>query len=48
LGHPGDNLVPQPNESVWEILKLRPGMIREMVPSLLQDYEEAVSKMQLQ
>ena len=48
LGHPGDNLVPQPNEGVWEILKLRPGMMSEMVPSLLQDYEEAISKMQLQ
>jgi putative nucleotidyltransferase with HDIG domain len=48
LGHPGDDLVPQPSESIWEVLKLQPGMIRGMVPSFLQDYEEAVSKMQLQ
>lgn len=48
LGHPGDSLVPQPNESVWEVLKLRPGMISKMVPSFLRDYEEAVSAMQLQ
>jgi putative nucleotidyltransferase with HDIG domain len=48
LGHPGDSLVPQPNESVWEVLKLRPGMISEMVPSLLRDYEEAMGRMQLQ
>jgi putative nucleotidyltransferase with HDIG domain len=48
LGHPGDSLVPQPNESVWEVLKLRPGMISKMVPSFLRDYEEAVSTMQLQ
>jgi len=27
---------------------LQPGMISGMVPSFLQDYEEAVSKMQLQ
>jgi putative nucleotidyltransferase with HDIG domain len=48
LGHPGDDLVPQPNENVWEVLKLRPGMISKMIPSFLQDYEEAVTKMQLQ
>jgi putative nucleotidyltransferase with HDIG domain len=48
LGHPGDDLVPQPSESVWQDLKLRPGMMTQMVPSLLRDYEEAVSQMQLQ
>jgi len=40
--------VPQPSESVWQDLKLRPGMMTQMVPSLLRDYEEAVSQMQLQ
>ena len=48
LGHPGDDLVPQPSDCIWDILKLQPGMISGMVPSFLQDYEEAVSKMQLQ
>lgn len=42
LGHPGDPFVPQPNESIWEILKLRPGTISKMVPALLRDYEEAL------
>ena len=48
MGHPGDNLVPQPNENVWNVLKLRPGMIGRMLPIILREYEEAVRTMLLQ
>jgi len=42
LGHPGDDLIPQPSEAVWETLKLRPGMVTQMVPKLLKDFREMV------
>jgi hypothetical protein len=43
LGHPGDDLIPQPTEYVWETLKLRPGMVSQMVPDLLKDFKGMVS-----
>jgi putative nucleotidyltransferase with HDIG domain len=47
LGNPGDDLVPQPNEGIWEVLKLQPGTIRKMVPVLLRDYEDTIRSMLL-
>jgi HD-like signal output (HDOD) protein len=45
LGYPGDNLIPQPAEVIWPVLRLRPGMIEKMVPKILKDYEDAMNKM---
>jgi len=42
LGYPGDNFIPQPNEAIWEVLKLKPGMIRKSVPELLRNYEDTM------
>ncbi len=43
LGYPGDDLIPRPSECVWETLKLRPGMVTQMIPKVLKDFEETVS-----
>ena len=45
LGYAGDDFIPQPNESTWETLRLKGGMIRKMVPELLRDHEEAMRTM---
>ncbi len=47
LGYPGDELIPQPNDCIWEVLKLRPGMIGRIMPSLLRDYESTLHSMLL-
>ena len=47
LGFPGDDLVPQPNEDVWEGLPLQPGTIEKMRPTLLRDYEETIGTLLL-
>ena len=40
LGFPGDDLIPRPNPLALEILNLKPGSLAEMVPLLLEDYDE--------
>lgn len=40
LGYPGDDFIPQPNPKALEILNLKPGSLKEIVPHLLKDYEE--------
>jgi len=47
LGYAGEDLLPQPNEGIWEVLKLQPGTVRKMVPSLLRDYDETIQSMLL-
>jgi len=47
LGFPGEDLLPQPNEDIWDVLKLKPGTIQKMVPGLLRDYEETIRAMLL-
>ncbi len=40
LGYPGDDFIPQPNRQALEILNLKPGSLKKIVPSLLKDYDE--------
>jgi putative nucleotidyltransferase with HDIG domain len=47
LGYPGDDFLPGPNDGIWEVLNLGPGMISAMVPMLLKDYEETIHSMLL-
>jgi putative nucleotidyltransferase with HDIG domain len=43
LGYSGDNTIPQPNEQVWEVLRLQPTTFTALLPRLLQDYEENIT-----
>jgi HD-like signal output (HDOD) protein len=43
LGYPGDNLVPEPNEKVWSVLKMQNGAITSLIPKILTDFEQSVS-----
>ncbi len=45
LGYPGDNLVPEPNPKVWEVVKLPPGFFTASKSKILEDYEQAVHMM---
>jgi putative nucleotidyltransferase with HDIG domain len=40
LGYPGDDLILQPKQEALDILKLEPGILTQIVPNLLKDYEE--------
>jgi HD-like signal output (HDOD) protein len=45
LGYAGDNLVPEPNISVWEVVKLPPGFFAASRSKIMEDYEHAVHLM---
>ncbi len=40
LGYPGDDFIPQPNPEAMEIINAQPGLLKEITPSLLKNYEE--------
>lgn len=42
LGNAGDNVIPKPNEEAWDILKLPPKAISQVVPKIILDYEESM------
>lgn len=43
LGNPGDMIIPEPNERVWDVLKLHSGVISGMHDQIIYDYHEAAS-----
>ncbi len=45
LGYPGDNLIPEPNRKVWEILKMPKGFFFQMRKRLLQDFSQTIRLM---
>jgi HD-like signal output (HDOD) protein len=47
LGKPGDILIPEPNELVWDVLKLPAGTIVGMYDQILNDYREAAGSLLL-
>ena len=42
MGYPGDSLVPQPNEQVWESLRMREKAFEEAVPGLMRQYQDTI------
>lgn len=40
LGYPGDDFIPQPNPIALDIIKAQPNLLKEITPSLLNNYEE--------
>ncbi len=40
LGYPGDDFIPQPNPEAMEIINAQAGLLKEITPSLLKNYEE--------
>jgi putative nucleotidyltransferase with HDIG domain len=39
LGYPGDDFIPQPNPEALKIIKAQSNLLKEITPSLLQNYE---------
>jgi putative nucleotidyltransferase with HDIG domain len=42
LGYPGDDFIPQPNPQALDIIKAQPNLLKEITPSLLDNYEETI------
>lgn len=42
LGHPGDDLVPQLNSKVWEVLPIPQGTFQKLILNILQHHQDAV------
>lgn len=40
LGYPGDDFIPRPSREALDILRLKPGVLKEIVPDLIKDYED--------
>lgn len=47
LGNPGDMVIPQPNEQVWDVLRLPKGTITGLHDQIQHDYQEAASSLLL-
>ena len=47
LGHAGDDIIPEPNEVIWDILKLPKGSIVGMQQQIHQDFQEAAASILL-
>ncbi len=47
LGSSGDTIIPEPNERVWDVLKLHSGVIAGMHDQIIYDYHEAASSLLL-
>lgn len=45
LGYPGDNLIPEPNHKVWEILNISKGFFPQIRKRLLQDFSQTIRLM---
>jgi len=45
LGYPGDDFIPQPNPQALEIINAKPGLLKEIMPSLLKNYEETAQSL---
>lgn len=45
LGYPGDNLVPQPNHKVWDVLKISKGFFLQSRKRLIEDFSKTVRLM---
>lgn len=45
LGYPGDNLVPEPNHKVWEILNISKGFFQQVRKRLLNDFSQTIRLM---
>ncbi len=45
LGYPGDDYVEQPNEKVWEFLKLPPRTFTSIFDTMMNNYEETTALM---
>lgn len=43
LGTPGDNMVPEPNYSLWDYLNFKPKQISDMRDRILIDYEQSTA-----
>ena len=42
LGDPGDNLIPEPNIKVWDLLNLQPGTFTDMYNIIITDYTQSL------
>jgi HD-like signal output (HDOD) protein len=47
LGHAGDDIIPEPNEMIWDILKLPKGSIVGMQQQIEYDFQEAAASILL-
>ncbi|MCL5028784.1 MAG: HDOD domain-containing protein [Bacteroidetes bacterium] len=45
LGYPGDNLIPEPNHKVWDILNISKGFFPQIRKRLLQDFSHTIRLM---
>ncbi len=43
FGFPGDNLVHQPNIEIWKILNIDPGAYPQILPKIVDNYEQSLS-----